>query len=297
MGQQIVNAISLGAVYTLFALGLSLVWGVANILNMAHGALFVLGALSGYVIGDHLGLPLAGMLPVAIVIGGLAALTIDLIAFTPILRRRSTESARELAVLLASLGAAAIITNVAGVVTDHQSKGVPDSVLKVSVHKLGSLSITNIALITFVATVVAAGATVAFIRWSPHGRALRAVAFDRELAPLFGVNSTLLSRVTMFAAGGLAAMAGLLLAIRLSAFDAYSGDGLMLKAFAIVILGGIGSVGGTVFAAFGLALLETLLSAYGPSSIPPESVAFVIIVVVLLIRPQGLFGVTASERA
>jgi branched-chain amino acid transport system permease protein len=297
MAQQILNAVVLGSIYTLFSLGLSLAWGVANILNLAHGALFVLGALISYDIARSVALPLPVMLPIAAIAGGADAIVLDMFAFAPITRRTRNFHKRERAIMLASLGAAAIVTNVANVQTKFAVQLIPTGVFSVTTYSFIGLRITNIAIVTLVLTAIAATILVTWLRRSAHGRAVRAVAFNREIAPLFGINAKLLSRLMLLVGGGLAGAAGLLLAIQLSGFDSYSGNNLMLKAFAVVIIGGVGSIGGTVIAAYALALAETLIIAYLPSAIPTDAVAFTLIILVLVIRPQGISGVAQVERA
>jgi branched-chain amino acid transport system permease protein len=295
--QQLLNAIVLGSVYTLFSLGLSLAWGVANILNLAHGALFVAGALVSYEIGQVAAIPLFLMLPIAALAGGAGAVLLDIFAFSPITRRIHNEAKRERGIMLASLGAAAIIVNIANVRTHYTVQRINEKVYGIKTFYFWGLHITNIAIVILVLTVVAAVGLVAWLRRSTHGRAVRAVAFSRELAPLFGINATLLSRLMLFFGGCLAGAAGLLLATELSGFDPYFGNSFMLKAFAVVIIGGIGSVGGTVIAAYALAIVETYIVGYLPSGIPFDAVAFGLIILVLVIRPQGIAGVVQAERA
>ncbi|MES1246593.1 MAG: branched-chain amino acid ABC transporter permease [Actinomycetota bacterium] len=297
MIQQFLNAIVLGSVYTLFSLGLSLAWGVANILNLAHGALFVAGALVSYEVARDAALPLAVMLPIAALAGGLGAVVLDVLAFTPITKRIKNEAKRERAIMLASLGAAAIIVNIANVRTHYTVQRISEKVYGIKTYFFWGLHITNIAIVILVLTLVVAAGLVGWLRRSTHGRAVRAVAFNRELAPLFGINATRLSRLMLFVGGCMAGAAGLLLATELSGFDPYFGNPFMLKAFAVVIIGGIGSVGGTVIAAYALALVETYIVGYLPSGIPFDAVAFALIILVLVIRPQGIAGVVQAERA
>jgi branched-chain amino acid transport system permease protein len=295
--QQLLNAIVLGSIYALFSLGLSLAWGVANILNLAHGALFVAGALTAFELGKRAALPLALMLPLCALAGGLGAVVLDVVAFTPITKRMPNPAKRELAIILASLGGAAIIVNIANVMTDFMVQRIPEGVYAIRTYNFLGLHTTNIAIIVLVFTLVVTGAIVLWIRRSAHGRAIRAVAFDRSIAPLFGANPTRLSRLMLLVGGALAGAAGLLLAIQLSAFDPYFGDSLLLKAFAAVIIGGVGSIGGTVIAAYLLAGAETLIIAYAPSQVPFDAVTFVIIILVLIVMPNGIFRNLQSNRA
>ena len=297
MAQQALNAITLGSIYVLFSLGLSLAWGVANILNLAHSALFVIGALISFEIAKEHPLPLVLMLPLAALAGGIGAVLLDVLAFTPITKRTKNMAKRELAIVLASLGAAAIVVNIGNVRTNFMVQRIPDGVYTIKSYEFWGLRTTNISVIVLVMTAIVALVTVFALRRSAHGRAVRAVAFDRDLAPLFGVNSTRMARLILFAGGALAGAAGLLLAIQLSGWDPYFANSLMLKAFAIVIIGGIGSIGGTIVAAYGLAAVETAIIAYAPGGVPFDAVAFAIIILVLILRPQGIAGILHSERA
>jgi branched-chain amino acid transport system permease protein len=293
--QVIVNILALGSIYALFSLGLSLAWGVADILNLAHGALFVCGALIAYSIGERVELPLVVLAPIVVIATGLVTVILDLVALSPIARRAKSAASRETAVLLATLGAAAILTNVTAEATNHQIRSISDGVYEVKAHEFGGVTVTNIQIVIILAGIVCTGALVWWVRRSSQGRALRAVAYDRSVTPLFGVNGALLSRLTLFVAGGLAGLAGFLLTIQLSGFDAFSGGALLLKAFAIIIVGGIGSVVGTAAAAFGLAAVEAGIFEVA-SGVPQDAAAFIVILLVLLIRPQGLFGATTTER-
>jgi branched-chain amino acid transport system permease protein len=293
--QTTLSIIVVGSIYTLFSLGLSLAWGVANILNLAHGAIFVAGALVAFEVGKYHVFPFAVMLPLAMLAGGLIAVVLDLVAFSPITRRAKSEHARTNATLLASIGAAAVITNIVNQQTGYSVQVIPAGVLTVSPHDLAGFVVTNTQVIIIVSALIATTALALVVRYSPHGRALRAVAYERDITPLFGVNAVGLSRATLFISGALAAGTGLLFAIHLSGFSTYSGDALLLKAFAVVILGGIGSVGGTALAAYGLAAVEIGVLEVAPSE-AQDAVAFAVILLVLLLRPNGLFGVTRQAR-
>lgn len=297
MAQQALNAVVLGSVYVLFSLGLSLAWGVANVLNLAHSALFVIGALVSFEIGRVTPVPLVLMLPIAGIAGGVGAAILDIVAFAPITKRARSAAKRELAIVLASLGAAAIVVNIGNIRTKFMVQAIPSGVYQIRPLEVLHLRTTNAALIILGLTALAASSILITLRRSEHGRAVRAVAFDRDLAPLFGVNSTALSRIVLFVGGVLAGSAGLLLAIQLSGFDPYFANSLMLKAFAIVIIGGVGSIGGTIVAAYALAAVETAIIAYAPSGVPFDAVAFAIIIGVLVLRPQGIAGVLHTERA
>lgn len=295
MAQQIINILVLGSIYSLFSVGLSLSWGVANILNLAHGAIFVTGATAAFVIGKVIGLPLVIMLPLVMIIGAAIMLLMDVLAFAPITRRAQTSFDRELAVLLASLGVNGILINAAEQETGSAVASIPKSVFAVSNLHIGTVTVSNIQILSVILGIVLTAAIAWWVQKSPQGRALRAVAYDDRISPLFGVNGRLLSRATLAVSGALAAAAGVLLSILLSAFDSSSGSSLMLEAFAVIVLGGIGSVVGTALASFGLAAVETIafITLGGGAQ---QAAPFVVILIVLLLRPQGVLGAIKTDR-
>ncbi|MFT3797492.1 branched-chain amino acid ABC transporter permease [Microbacterium sp.] len=293
--QQVINILVLGSIYGLFSMGLSLAWGVANILNLAHGAVFVTGATVTYVIGTVTGLPLIVLLPVAMLVGALITVVMDAVAFTPIIAKSETLFNRELAFLMATFGFNGILINVTEELTESRIVSIPQSVFQSEVFRFGDVSITNIQILTLVFGIIVAVALTWWIKRTRQGR-LRAVAYNDRITPLFGIDGKRLSRATLAVSGALAAGAGVLLAILLSGFNAHSGESLMIKAFAVIIVGGIGNVMGTALAAYGLAAVETVafLTLGGEAQ---DAAAFVIILIVLLLRPQGVLGATTTERA
>lgn len=297
MAQQLVNAIALGSVYTLFALGLSLSWGILNVLNLAHGAIFMFGAMAAYLITDGGGdLPLVVVLILAALVCAVLAALLELFAFGPIRRRSRDEHDVELRTLIGSIAAASILIAIGDRITENETVSLPRSLLEVTRNEVAGLNITNIQVILLVVSLVLSGALIWFIRSTRHGRALRAVAFDRQTSGLLGVSSQRLGVQAIALSGALAGVAGVLLTIYLGAADARMGEPLLLKAFVVIILAGVGSLGGAVFFAFALAIVETLVQYYLSADLR-DAVAFGLIIVMLLIRPQGLLARGAVQRA
>lgn len=296
MEQQFVNALILGSIYTLFALGLTLSWGVLNVLNLAHGALFMLGGLLAWVIAKEHPISLVVLLPLTMLCCGVAAVALDAFVFQPIRRRYEEHGSAEMAMLIASLGAAAIPLTIAVQLTDDQVQTIPDAVFPVQSWTVLGLHITNVGVMVIAASLTLSLLLALFVNRSKHGHALRALAFDPETCGLVGISASRLAALTMFVSGALAGGAGLLLALHLGSVQAHMGDSLLLKAFAVIILGGVGSIGGGVAAAFLLALVETVMVVYVDADLK-DMVAFALIIVLLLWRPQGLFARAAWERA
>jgi len=297
--EQLINAIVLGGVYCLFAMGLSLTWGTLNVLNLAHGAVFMFSAFTCYLITQRadLHLPIAVVLVVAVVAGALMELCLDLVVFRQIKRRSKTQGEAELSMLIGSIGASAILVTIAEQQTADTSFTVTAAPVKASVYHLGSgVYVTNIEIVI---TVVALALTVGFALWiqrSQMGRAMRAIAYDAPTSGLMGISEGRMSALAMAISGGTAGAAGVFLTLYLDSLTADSGSDLLLKAFAVVVLGGVGSMWGTLIGAFILAGGETLVTAT-TSGIWTSAVSFGLIIAVLLVRPSGLFGRVKGLRA
>jgi branched-chain amino acid transport system permease protein len=297
LAQQLVNAITLGSIYMLFAIGLSLSWGILNILNLAHGAILMFGALAAYLMArDLTEVSLVVVLPAAMLVCGAVAVLLELVAFRPIRRRVADMHAAELAMLIASVGAASVIVAIAEDVTDNAVVSIGETVFKVQATTILGVRVTNIEIVVVVLAIGLSAVLAWFVSSTRHGRALRALAVDPYMSGLLGINPDRMAGLTMFVSGAIAGAAGVLLAIQLDAFDARMGEPLLLKAFAVIILGGVGSIAGAVAGAYLLALTETIMVAYIAGGLQ-DAVAFALIIVLLLFLPQGLFARKAWQRA
>lgn len=296
MSGYVLDAIVLGAIYSLFALGMTLSWGVLNVLNLAHGAIFMFGALIAYLITKDSGMSLLLALPISAIGAGLIAVALEMTAFRQIRRRVADESGAELAMLIASVGAGAVLIAAAQNITHNEIVAINESTFQVHQYSIVGLAITNVELLIVGTCLVLSVGLAAFITRSRHGRALRALAFDPYTCGLMGISADRLARITMFVSGALAGVAGVLLALQLSVVEAHMGEGLLLRAFAAIILGGIGSIGGAIAGAFVLAFAETFTVAYISPDLR-DAVAFALILLLLLLRPQGLFSRVQWQRA
>ena len=295
MAQQLVNALVLGSVLLLFSLGLSLAWGTLDSLNLAHGALFIFGGYLGFELGQSTSLPFVVVLLLSMVGAGLAAALIEVLSFGPIRTRMKNRRQAELAILVASLGGSIVLGQLIGHWTNHAIFSPSRDLFRVTQFDVFGVGVSNIAiLITVVAAVVAVGLQLLVSR-SRQGRAVRALAFSPSTAELMGINVRLLAVGTMFISGALAGLAGLLLSFRISGQDVATGETYMLSAFAVLIVGGVGSILGATVVAYSLAFVQTAISAYGPGSYA-TGVAFALIFIFLLFRPQGLFARAVTER-
>jgi branched-chain amino acid transport system permease protein len=293
--QQLVNAILLGSIFALFALGLSLAWGTLDVLNLAHGALFVLAGFVAFKLAT-LDLPFIVLVAAGMVAAGLLAVLMEFVAFGPVRRRFPNKRQAELSMLAVTVGAGVIIDDVVRRATGSEVFPVGQGSFTVERYSVGSVSIPNIGIVIVVVTLLVAVALDQWIRRSHGGMAVRAIAFSSSVPALLGVNVTRVAAATMFVSGALAGLAGVLLGVSTSGLEVGTGHSYLLKGFAIVVLGGVGSIRGGLIAAYIVGAAETAIVAYGPGGLR-DAVAFGLILVVLLFRPQGLLGQRRSVRA
>lgn len=296
MIQLIVATVTLGSIYTLFGLGMNLTWGILNILNLAHGAVLMAGALTGYIVASSFGLPLPLVLIAAMVACGLISVILQVAIFAPIQRWNKDHHTVEFAILVGGVGAAAIFVGLAEIVTSHQIVALPQTTLPITHFDFFGVPVTNVQVIILITAIALSLLLALFVDRTKYGRAMRALAYDPQATSMLGVRSSELAIMTFFVSGALAGVAGVLLGLHHGAVDAYMGTNLLLKAFAIIILGGVGSIGGTVFAAYLLAFVESIVGSFLGAT-AREAVAFLLIIVLLLVRPQGIFAKRVSQRA
>ena len=292
--QEILNAATLGSVYLLFALGMALAWGTIGILNFAHGATFVFSVLVAYMVTKDGALPLPVILIICIAVGAVLSALTQLLVFQKIVNEGANHRAQELRIIIAGIGVSAIPIAIA----QRESGASPfgfNSNYEASVYEFAGLRFTTNTVIILIAAIgIGVGLTM-WLRKSRQGLALRAIGVDQETSEGMGVNRSVLALGTMAVAGGLAGLAGALLTMQLGAIAPESGDPLLIKAFAIIVLGGLGSMGGAVLGAYILAIAETLMIHFELGTWV-DAVSFGLIFLVLLFRPQGIFGTKEVRR-
>ncbi|MEV0595736.1 branched-chain amino acid ABC transporter permease [Nonomuraea cavernae] len=289
MLQDLINALSLGSIYLLFALGMSLVWGTVGILNFAHGAIFMFAAFVSSIITDQVRLPLPALIVIGAAVGALLSVAVQMLAFQPIMRRAKDHRSGEMQILIGGIGVAAIPLAIAEEVTGSNPFGFAGSSYVTSTFSLLGVRVTSTQLMVVAAALVIGIGVIVWLRFSRSGLALRSIGVDPETASLMGVNRRVLSLSTMAVAGGLAGLAGVLLTYNLGAITPESGDVLLIKAFAAVILGGVGSMAGVIVGAYVLAAAETIVLTQ-TSGLWVDAVSFGFIFAVLLFKSEGLFG-------
>ncbi len=292
--QQLVNGIVLGAAYALFAVGYTLIFGVLDILNLAHAAIFMASAFTALALVQH-GVPLPLAFLIGIAFAGVLGIALDRAAFAPLRAR----NAGTLAPLISSIGVAIAIGGVVRGLFGPDENRFPPGTLGAfgTAHwKIGPLDIAALdAAIVAIALLLMVGLSYV-LRATALGRSIRAVAQDRVAAALLGIDLERTIALTFFIASALGGAAGILIGLQYDSVSVNMGTRIELKGLAIIILGGMGSVTGAVVGAFLLGAVETLSVAYVSSSYR-DAIAFGVMFLILVIRPSGLFGKRALRAA
>ena len=292
MLQQVINGIFLGSIYALFALGYTLVFGVLDILNLAHQAVFMLCAFIALTLVSAFHLHMLVALPIAVAAAGLVGIALERMAFRP-LRGRADSN---ISGLISSLAAATIFESIAvGVWGPDVSRfpfgAVPDRHLLVGGAVLSEVQIVIIAISLFMT-----GALTWLVQRTRLGRRIRAVAENPLAARILGVDVDRVIAASFFISSALGGAAGVLFGVAFNNVSADMGRSVELKGLAVIIVGGMGSMPGAVLAGYAMGLVEVLtVSQLGSSW--RDGVSFVILFAVLLLRPRGLLGQAATRLA
>lgn len=290
--QQLINAVSLGGVYTLFALGFTLVFGVLGVVNLAHGAVFMLGAYASLQAVTLIKLPLSGAIVVSMLTAGAAGWLLDKLIFAPLRARH----APHLAPMIATIGVAICCTSAVEGFFGAENLRFPAGLLPDDALSMGSVRITWLELkIIFLAFLLMA-ALLWGLKRTRVGCALRGVAESTKAAALLGIDVEGLFRLTSVIASMLGGMAGVLIALYTNAMFPLMGQPMLHKGIAVVILGGMGDIRGALVGGFFLGFAEVFSVAYIGSTMR-DAVAFGLLFAILLVRPEGLFGKAAERRA
>ncbi len=283
--QQLLNGLVVGSVYALFALGFTLVFGINHVLNLAHGAVFTLGAFAALYAVTLLDLPLAVAALLAMLVGGAASVLLDLVCFRPLRARQ----APEFAAIVSSIGAGLILTSFAQQVSNTQVMRFPFDTFPVVVWRVWGLRIQLLQVVIVATVAVLVVALLFYLYRTELGRQVRAVAISGRTSQLLGIDPAFVFAQVFFIAGALAGAAGVLIGLAFNSVHYVMGEPLLLRAFVVVVLGGMGSIGGAVAAGLLLGIVQSLSVAYASSGVA-DALIFGLLFLVLLVRPSGLFG-------
>ena len=282
--QQLVNGLTLGSAYAVIAIGPTLVFGVLNIVNMAHGGIFMVGAYIGLLLVTEAGLGIFPALIGAMVGGAVLGYAWEIFALRPLRRRKVTH----LAPLISTIGVSTFLESVALMVWGPQTRSFPTSFGN-ELMDFGAFKISGIQIISLGTAVVLMVLLTILLNKTKIGKAVRATSESAETASLLGINTGRIITFTVMMASALGAAAGVLIGLSFNAIEPTMGTAMGLKGLAVLIMGGLGNVEGAMAGGFILGIAEVFSVAYGSSSYR-DAVAFGIIILILFIRPEGLFS-------
>lgn len=286
----LINGISLGSVYALIALGYTMVYGIAKMLNFAHGDVIMIGAYTVFTAFSTFGLPPVVGILLSVLVCTVLGVVIERVAYKPL------RMASPLAVLITAIGVSYLLQNIALLIFGANTKSFT-SVVKVPPIKLagGQLIISGETIVTVITCIVIMVVLTAFIKKTKAGQAMLAVSEDKGAAQLMGINVNGTIALTFAIGSALAAVAGMLLTSAYPSLTPYTGAMPGIKAFVAAVFGGIGSIPGAFIGGLLLGVIENLSKAYISSEMA-DAIVFGVLIVVLLVRPTGLLGKKMSEK-
>ena len=288
--QYMINGISIGAVYAIIALGYTMVYGIAKMLNFAHGDVIMVGGYISFSVSAYMCLPSIVSVLVAMAVCTLLGIIIEALAYKPL---RGTSS---LAVLITAIGVSYFLQNAAQLIWGAKPKNFTSIVTFEPLSLFnGRLVITGEVIITIIVSALIMLALHFFTNKTRTGKAMRAVAEDRDAAQLMGINVNRTISTTFAIGSALAAVAGVLLCSTVPTLQPTTGSMPGIRAFTAAVFGGIGSIPGAMLGGVLLGIIETFSKAYLSSQFS-DAIVFLVLIIVLLVKPAGLLGKRVQEK-
>lgn len=286
--QQLLNGLNQGAIYALIALGYTMVYGIAKMLNFAHGDVIMVGAYTLFVTMGTMGLPAYLGVILSIVFCAVLGVVLEKIAYKPL------RGSSPLAVLITAIGVSYFLQSLALLIFGSQQQKVESVVSLPSVY-LGAVELSGESIVTLGTTILIMVALTLFIKKTKTGRAMLALSEDRGAAQLMGINVNRTISITFAIGSGLAAVAGALFVSSYGFVGPYTGSLPGIKAFVAAVLGGIGSIPGAMLGGILLGIIESFSKAYISTQLS-DAIVFGVLILVLLVRPSGLLGRKKIEK-
>ncbi|MEZ0329115.1 MAG: branched-chain amino acid ABC transporter permease [Dissulfuribacterales bacterium] len=284
--QQLINGLFIGSVYGLFALGYTLVFGVLDILNMAHAAVFTLAGLGALWLVQSLGMTIWLAFPLAVLGAGLLGLLINACAFMPLRNRPDTYFSG----LISSIALSIIFESVALGLFGARTVRFPQGTVPVNIWQFGGITITSLQVGIVLTAAILMVLLTQFLKRSRVGKAIRAVAENDRAARLLGINVNGIIALTFFISSALGGAAGILFGLYFDSLSPDMGRSIELKGLAVIVLGGMGSIPGAILGGLAFGLSEVLTVAITGTSNMRDAVAFTLLFTILLLRPSGILG-------
>lgn len=288
---HLINGISLGSIYAIIALGYTMVYGIAKMLNFAHGDVIMVGGYVIFVTVSNMGLPPIISIIISMILCTILGITIEKIAYKPL-----RNAASSLAVLITAIGVSYLLQNAALLIFGSNPKTFT-SVVSLSSVKLfdGQITISGETIVTIISCIIIMAGLMLFINKTKAGQAMLAVSEDKGAAQLMGINVNATISLTFAIGSALAAIAGALLCSAYPQLTPYTGSMPGIKAFVAAVFGGIGSIPGAFIGGVFLGIIEILSKAYISSKLS-DAIVFAVLIVVLLVKPAGILGRKMQEK-
>jgi branched-chain amino acid transport system permease protein len=290
VADQLYNAVFIGSIYALFALGFTLVFSVLDILNLAHPALFTLGAFAA-LFAMQQGVPAVLAVAIAFLVSGIAGVILDRVAFAPLRAR----NAPPLSAMISSIGVSLIVIRLIQLKYGPDIQAYPAGTLPAEVVSFAGLQVDTLRTVIIALAIGLMIGLTLLVRRTQLGRELRALAENPRAARILGIDVDRAIAATFFLSAGLGGVAGVLYGFATNSPFSQMGLNFELKAFAVMIVGGMGSIPGAVLGAYVLSFGEIASLAFLPSELR-DAFAFGLLFIVLLVRPSGLLGQRAVDR-
>ena len=286
---HLINGLSLGSIYAIIALGYTMVYGIAKMLNFAHGDVIMIGAYIAFCGLQYWGIPPVLAILLAMVFCTVLGLTIEGFAYRPL------RQATSLAVLITAIGMSYLLQNIALMIWGANPKSFPTTFINGSNFRLGQLNISSATLFTIAANVIIMVTLTLFTSRTKLGKAMRCVSEDRGAAELMGINVNRTISLTFAIGSALAAIAGVLLCSSYPILQPTTGSMPGIKAFTAAVFGGIGSIPGAMLGGILLGVIEIFGKAYISTELG-DAIVFAVLIIVLLVKPAGLLGKPMREK-
>lgn len=284
----LINGISLGSIYAIIALGYTMVYGIAKMLNFAHGDVIMIGCYVVFTCMSGMGLNPFVSVVLAVIICTVLGIVIEKVAYKPL--RKATP----LAVLITAIGVSYLLQNIALLVFGADTKSFT-SVIPIPNVSIAGVNVTGVTIAAVAACIIIVIALMFFIKKTKAGQAMLAVSEDKDAAQLMGVNVNGTISLTFAIGSGLAAIAGVLLCSAYPTLTPYTGSMPGIKAFTAAVFGGIGSIPGAFIGGILLGIIEILAKAYVSSQLA-DAIVFAVLIIVLLVKPTGILGKPIHEK-
>lgn len=286
--QQMVNGISLGSIYALIALGYTMVYGIIKLINFAHGDIYMVGAFIGYGMIQNVGLGLVPAIVISMLLCAILGVVIEKIAYRPL------RGATRIAALITAIGVSYLLQNLMIYFMGPERRAFPTA-LETRIFRLGTVQINSQQLVIIATTIVLMLALQIIVKYTTMGKAMRAVSTDQDAAQLMGINVDNVISFTFVMGSALAGAAGVLVGIYYNSIDPLMGVTPGLKAFVAAVFGGIGIIPGAMLGGYLIGIIETLVSAYGGSMFK-DAVVYLILIIILIVKPSGILGKNVKEK-